>query len=59
MRPPAFSSTFIAENAVSSPPIVSSIDTFSRSSEMTTFSRYAGALVGFAREMPMCDPPRK
>ncbi len=35
MRPPAFSSSFIAENAVSSPPIVISIETFRRSSEMT------------------------
>ena len=32
-RPSAFSSSFIAENAVSSPPIVISIDTFDRSNE--------------------------
>ena len=32
-------SSFIAENAVSSPPIVMSCVTFSRSSEMTAFSR--------------------
>ena len=35
MRPAACSSSFIAENAVSSPPIVMSCVTFSRSSEMT------------------------
>ena len=33
--------------------------TFSRSSEMTVFSRCAGSCVGLAREMPMCEPPRK
>ena len=53
MRPPAFCSSFMAENAVSSPPIVMSIDTFIRSSEMTVFSRCCGFLVGLAREMPM------
>jgi hypothetical protein len=53
------SSSFIAENAVSSPPIVMSCETFRRSSEMTVFSRCCGFLVGFAREMPMCEPPRK
>ena len=43
MRPPAFSSSFIAENAVSSPPMVMSIETFSRSSEMTAVSRSFGS----------------
>ena len=33
--------------------------TFRRSSEMTVFSRCCGFLVGLAREMPMCEPPRK
>ena len=53
MRPPAFSSSFIAEKAVSSPPIVMSIETFSRSSEITAVSRCFGSCVGLAREMPM------
>ena len=35
MRPPACSSSFIAENAVSSPPMVMSMRTLSRSSEIT------------------------
>ena len=26
---------------------------------MTVFSRCAGSCVGFAREIPMCEPPRK
>ena len=26
---------------------------------MTVFSRCSGSFVGFAREMPMCEPPRK
>ena len=59
MRPCDFCSSFIAENAVSSPPIVMSCDTLSRSSEMTVFSSSAGSFVGLAREIPMCDPPRK
>ena len=59
MRPPAFSSSFIAEKAVSSPPMVMSWETFRRSSEMTVFSRCSGSGVGLAREMPMCEPPRK
>ena len=59
MRPPAFSSSFIAENAVSSPPMVISIDTFRRSSEMTAASSSFGSLVGLARAMPMNEPPRK
>ena len=57
--PAAFSSSFIAENAVSSPPIVMSIDTSRRSSESTVFSRCAGSFVGLARDVPMCEPPRK
>ena len=44
MRPCAFSSSFIAEKAVSSPPIVMSCETLSRSSEMTVFSRCSGFL---------------
>ena len=36
-----------------------SCETFSRSSEMTAFSRCSGSVVGLAREMPMCEPPRK
>ena len=59
MRPAAFSSSLIAENAVSSPPIVMSIDTSRRRSESTVFSRCAGSLVGLARDVPMWDPPRK
>ena len=59
MRPCDFCSSFIAENAVSSPPIVMSWLTFSRSSEMTAFSRCCGSSVGLARAMPMCEPPRK
>ena len=59
MRPAAFSASFIAEKAVSSPPIVISCETLSRSSEITVFSRCSGSLVGLAREMPMCEPPRK
>jgi hypothetical protein len=56
---PAFSASFIAEKAVSSPPMVMSWETLSRSSEMTVFSRCWGSLVGLAREMPMYEPPRK
>ena len=59
MRPCAFSSSFMAEKAVSSPPMVMSCETFSRRSEMTVFSRCSGFFVGLAREIPMCDPPRK
>src|SRR5437773_10420380 len=59
IRPAAFSSTLIAENAVSSPPIVTRSDTLRRSSEMTVFSSACGEVVGFAREMPMWQPPRK
>ena len=59
MRPRPCSSSFIAENAVSSPPMVISMSTFSRSSETMDCSRCSGLTVGFAREMPMCDPPRK
>ena len=50
---------FIAEYTVSSPPIVMSCVTLSRSSEITAFSRVCGLVVGFAREMPICEPPRK
>jgi len=49
----AFSSTFIAEKAVSSPPMVSSRMTFKRRREITTFSRYFGSEVGFERDIPM------
>ena len=44
MRPAACCSSFIAENAVSSPPIVMSCDTSSRSSERTVFSSSCGIL---------------
>ena len=44
---------------MSSPPIVSSPVTSRRSSEITTFSSAFGSEVGLAREMPMCEPPRK
>ena len=44
---------------MSSPPIVMSCETLRRSSEMTVFSRCSGFFVGLAREIPMCDPPRK
>ena len=44
---------------VSSPPIVIRASTPSRSSDVTAFSRYSGRVVGFAREMPMFEPPRK
>ena len=59
IRPADFSSNRIAENAVSSPPMVISCDTFMRSSEVTVFSRSCGSVVGLAREMPMNEPPRK
>ena len=59
MRPAAFSSSFMAEKAVSSPPMVMRSVTPRRSSEITVFSSSCGSLVGFAREMPMCEPPRK
>ena len=59
MRPAACRSRFIAENAVSSPPMVMSCETFSRSSDMTVFSSRLGSFVGFARAMPRCEPPRK
>ncbi len=49
----------MAENAVSSPPIVMSCETFSRSSDCTAFSSNAGLFDGFALAMPMCEPPRK
>ena len=53
MRPSAFSTSFMAEYAVSSPPIVIRRETFRRRSEITVFSRCWGSRVGFAREMPM------
>ena len=53
IRPPPCSSTRIAENAVSSPPMVISCATFRRSSEITVFSRCSASVVGLAREMPM------
>ena len=46
-------------NAVSSPPIVTSIPTSSRWSDSSTVCKSSGRLVGLAREMPMHEPPRK
>ena len=59
MVPAAWRSSRIAENAVSSPPMVMSWVTFSRSSELTVCSSSAGSVVGLARAMPRCEPPRK
>jgi len=59
MRPADFSASRMAEKAVSSPPMVMSCETLSRSSEITVFSRSWGSVVGLAREIPMNDPPRK
>ena len=57
---PRFCSSFIAENAVSSPPIVMSLSTPSRSKrDHRVLEAASGSLVGLAREMPMCEPPRK
>ena len=59
MRPAARSSSFIAENAVSSPPMVISCETPRRSSESMVRSSSFGSLVGLARAMPRYEPPRK
>ena len=57
--PAARSETFIAENAVSSPPMVMSWVTPSRCKESTTATMSSSFLVGFAREVPRIDPPEK
>jgi hypothetical protein len=57
-RPAACSASFIAENAVSSPPMVMSCDTLRRRSDCTAFSSSAGLFEGSARAMPICEPPR-
>ena len=44
---------------VSSPPMVMSMPTPRRSSVSRHFARSSGLLVGFAREMPSVEPPRK
>jgi hypothetical protein len=48
-----------ALNAVSSPPIVMSLPTPRASSAESVFLRYSGFFVGFAREVPSVEPPRK
>ena len=53
IRPADRSSSFIAEKAVSSPPIVISCVTLSRRRERIVFSSSCGSTVGLAREMPM------
>ena len=58
-RPAPTRSSCMAEYAVSSPPMVMSCDTLSRSSEVTTFSSSFGSVVGLARDVPMTEPPRK
>ena len=58
-RPAPTRSSCMAEKAVSSPPMVISRETFSRSSEVTTFSSSSGSVVGLARDVPITEPPRK
>jgi hypothetical protein len=49
----------MAENAVSSPPIVISLSTPRRRSVTAVRSRSSGFVVGLAREVPMYEPPVK
>jgi hypothetical protein len=51
MRPAACFSMLIAENAVSSPPILINCDTPSSSSDDTTCSSSSGLFVGFAQRV--------
>ncbi len=48
-----------AEKAVSSPPMVMSLSTSSRSKLTIVLSSRCSSLVGLAREIPRCEPPRK
>ncbi len=56
-RPAARSATFIAENAVSSPPMVISWVTPSFTSESITVSSSLTSLVGLSRAVPRIEPP--
>ena len=59
MSPDARSLTWKALYAVSSPPMVMSLSTPFDRSESITRSRSSGSAVGFAREMPSVEPPRR
>ncbi|TKS59579.1 MAG: hypothetical protein EWM72_02147 [Nitrospira sp.] len=59
MRPDDRSSSLSAENAVSSPPMVTSRMIPSPVKADRTLSRCLAFLVGFAREVPKYDPPWK
>ena len=58
-RPAARSATFIAEKAVSSPPMVINWVTPSLISESMTASSSFTSLVGLSRAVPRIDPPEK
>jgi len=51
-------STWVAVNAVSSPPMVMRYLTFSSVRALMTFAILAGSLVGFSRDVRMIEPPR-
>ena len=56
---PTFRKVGHADHADPSPPMETSLSTLSRRSDRSVWSRSLSLLVGFAREMPMCEPPRK
>ena len=59
MSPAACSSSLSDEKAVSSPPMVTRRVMPSLIKEDRTLERDSASLVGFAREVPRYDPPRK